>query len=276
MSLKYNFDNTLNLKINKLYCDYYIKKDGKIIFLPYLYDKYLCIINKFNLINIVTFPYLYDKDEDSIAKKLFILYILQQQNLKYIKINEPLDKNKNYKIYLFDESKINTVLELTFLVYIYEKDKKIYNYYFGTKLKALSTVFMINKLMYNKTDKKILILIFYTFYIDIIRHDIYNKYKKNLNDFKNYNDLYIFLKKEGYVDKYYNYYSSRMINNYNNYYKKIINHDELQDFKDNYKKKIKNLKDINLIKLIDNYVNNKFNKEYIKNKFIDLVEKYNI
>lgn len=276
MHLNYNFNNTLNLKINKLYCDYYIKKNGKIKFFPYMYDRYLCMINNIDPISVVMFPYLYDKDEDALAKKIFILYVMQQRNFKYIKINDSLNKNNNYQIYLFDESKKDIVLELLFLVYIYESDKKIDNYYFGTKLRALSTIFMISKLLYKKSDKEILILIFYTSYITIIKNDIYHKYKKELSDFKNYNDLYIFLKKNGYVDKYYNYYADKMIKNYNKFYKKIINHPELIDFKDNYKKKIKDFKKINLVKIIDKYVNNRFNKEYIKNKFIDLVEKYNI
>ena len=163
MHIKYDFNNTLNLKINKLYCDYYIKKNGKIKFFPYMYDRYLCMINNIDKVSIVTFPYLYDKDEDSIAKKIFILYVMQKKDFKYIKINNSLNKNKNYQIYLFNESNKDIVLELLFLVYIYEKDKEIDNYYFGTKLRALSTTFMINKLLYNKSDKEILVLLFYKY-----------------------------------------------------------------------------------------------------------------
>jgi hypothetical protein len=264
-----------NLKINKLYCDHYLKKNGKIIFIPKIYDRYLCMINNINLLDFVKFPYLYDKNEDKILKKLFILYILQKKNFKYIKIDNSINKDKNYILYLFDESKTNIVLEILFLDNII-KNNKIYNYYYGTMLKSLCTGFMLNKLMYDKSDKKTLIILFYTLYINLIQNEIYDKYNKKLNDFKNYSDLYIFLKKYGYVTKYYDDYGIKMIQNYNKFYKKIVNHPKLKKFKDEYSKEIKNFKDINLIKIIDKYVNNDFNKEYIKNKFIELTEKYNI
>jgi len=78
------------------------------------------------------------------------------------------------------------------------------------------------------------------------------------------------------VEKYYNYYAKKMINNYNKYYKKLLDNDEIDIYKKTMIKNIKNFKDINLMKLIDKYINNNFNKEYIKNKFIEIKEKYNI
>jgi hypothetical protein len=78
------------------------------------------------------------------------------------------------------------------------------------------------------------------------------------------------------VEKYYNYYAKKMINNYNKFYKKMKENDEIDIYKKTMIKDIKNFKDINLMKLIDKYINNNFNKEYIKNKFIEIKEKYNI
>ena len=67
-----------------------------------------------------------------------------------------------------------------------------------------------------------------------------------------------------------------MINNYNKYYEKLLDNNEIEIFKKKNIKNIKNFKDINLMKIIDKYINNNFNKEYIKNKFIEIKEKYNI
>jgi hypothetical protein len=275
MNIRYKFKDILNLNINKLQCKYYLSKNGKIKFLPKIYDSYLCMIDNINLISIITFPYLYDKDEDSIIKKLVILYIIQKKEFKYIKINKFITSSNNYEIYLFDESKKDVVLEIMFFSFI-TKTKEMDNYYYGTRVNSLSTSFMIHKLLYNMTNKDLLIFVFFSSYIQMIRNNIYYKYNKELNDFRNYNYLYIFLKKNGYVDKYYNFYAVRMIKNFNKFYKKIINHPEIKEFKNQNKQKIKDFKKINLIKLIDKYVNNKFNKENIKNKFIQLIEKYNI
>ena len=50
----------------------------------------------------------------------------------------------------------------------------------------------------------------------------------------------------------------------------------LGDFKKAITKKIKSFKNMNILKLIDKDVHPNFNKEYIKNKFIEIIEKYNI
>jgi hypothetical protein len=282
--LKDNLKSIDILKFNKSYCNYHIKKNGKIKFIPNNNYIYLCILNKTKYFENVIFPYLYGNNENDIVKKLFILYILQKKNPKYIEINKINDKN--YKLYLFDISNIHIGLEILFLKYQFNleyitKKKKISEYkyikfFYGTKIRILSTYFMIYKLTENTSDKKILIQLFYIYYIKLIIKDLYKKHKKILNDFKNYNELYIFLKDKGYVDKYYNYYGPKMINNFNKFYKKLIEHPLIEKFKKKNLHKIKNLNDIDLIKLIDNHVDNKYNKEYIKNKFNKLKEKYNI
>ena len=67
-----------------------------------------------------------------------------------------------------------------------------------------------------------------------------------------------------------------MINKYNIFYKKIINDKRINQYKIKKMKEIINFKDVDLIKIIDININNKFNKKYIKNKFIELTKKYNI
>jgi len=267
----------LDLKIKKSECSYFIKKNGKIKFINTINKQYLCMINNLNVLSIRSmFPYLYDKNEDLIIKKLLILYILQKKDFKYFKIIHSTNKNKNYEIIIFNPSSINNVSELMFHHYMIETSEKNKNFYYGTIIKKLSTLFMLNKLSNNYNNKDILILIFYEHYIYLIESEMYKKYKKNLSDFKNYMDIYIFLKSKGYVEKYYNNYAKKMIKNYDIYYKKIKENDELEIFKKTVIKEIKNFKNINLIKLIDKYINNSFNKDYIKNKFTEIKEKYNI
>ena len=125
-------------------------------------------------------------------------------------------------------------------------------------------------------DKRIFIFLFYKIYIHSISTELYIKYGVHLLDFSNYNKLYIFLKKEGYVDKYYNKIVPKIIKNYNKVYKKFADDVRLGDFKKAITKKIKSFKNMNILKLIDKDVHPNFNKEYIKNKFIEIIEKYNI
>jgi hypothetical protein len=265
--------NNIEKNFDKIHCEYFIKKNGKIIYIPNIYKIYLCLIKNIKSIDLVKFPYLYGINENDILKKLKILYILQKKDYKYIKTDDKLDKGKNYNIFIFEENKKNIMLETFFLSYITNNSDEIYHKFYGTILRELTTRFMINKLIYNKTtDKKILIMCFYSSYIKLIKEEIYKKYKKQYTDFKNYSELYIFLKKHGYVDKYYNYYAYKMIKNYNKVYKEILKNPELEIFKAQYDKKIKNFNKINLIKIIDKYVNNNFNKEHIKNKFIEFTK----
>jgi hypothetical protein len=273
--IKNKLKKNLDINFNRERCDYYIKKNGKIKFIPNLYNNYICMLNNINLIDFVNFPYLYEKNEKLILKRLLLLHLIQKKNFKYIKF-DIYDKKKNFQIYLFNESKKENILEIMFFTNITNKYDDIYNYYYGTKLKSLITSFMLTKLSYKKTDNQILISIFYNMYIKIIWKGIYNKYKKNREDFKNYEELYKFLKEKGYVDKYYNYYADKMINNYDKFYKKLLNHPEINEFKNNTEKKIKNFNEIDLLKIIDKYVNDKFNKEYIKNTYTKLINNIDI
>ena len=138
---------------------------------------------------------------------------------------------------------------------------------------------MINKTLYlNKSDKKILIYIFYGDYIkdEEFQNDLFKNHGKKLGDFANTNKLYLFLKKHGYVDNFYNVIAPKIIKNYSKFMNKILTHPGIDEFKKNTQKKIKKFSDINLLKLVDKYVNDRFNKIYIKNKFTEIIKKYNI
>ena len=74
--------------INDAYCKYNITQNGKILFLPYLYNDYLCIINNTKYYYINDFPLLNGLNENEIIKKLLILNYIKNNNFIYIKIKE--------------------------------------------------------------------------------------------------------------------------------------------------------------------------------------------
>lgn len=298
---KTNLNNIdkFNFLDNKLNCEGSFKKDGKFIFAPFYlylcYNQYLCMVNKIVYSQGFYFPYLYGKNEDEIVKNLLLFNYLKKFNLKYMIIDTEINKNSyqgtfdkyNYKndyyIYIFNDdikNAKNTSLNLLFLSEIIDEDKLMYDYYYKDLLSTLTTIFMISRNTIDKSisNRKILINMFYIYYIneEEFKKDLYDKYHKTRKDFPNYNELYIFLKKHGYVDKYYNVYASQIIKNYKIFYNKILNDPRLEKYKLKKEKKIKNFSDMNILKLIDNYVSDKFNKIYIKNKFIDLTKKYNV
>lgn len=269
-----------NLKINNFFCKYYLQKNGKMIFLPKNHYKYFCMINDIGIIDFIDFKYLENIDEEIILKKILILYVLGQKKFKYLKIKNNYKSSKkiknNYDYLLFHESKLNIVIKFLFHFYIINNDKNMYNFYNSTNIRKLSTQFMIYKLMFNKTNKTTLIKLFYTLYIKLIENEIYKKYNKKYSDFENYKKLYIFLKKKGYVDKFYNNYSNKIIKNYNKYYNKIADHYEFKNYEKKAKIFIKDLKDLNFTKIIDQYIDKNYNKIYIKNKFNKIIKNINI
>ena len=107
MHISKNISCKKDLKINKLYCKYNIKKDGSILFLSNPYDSYLCI-NDFFLENTL-FPNLYGQTENIIINKLLILYSIQKKNLKYIDDiyykNRYIKKNKT-SLYIDNDSRL--------------------------------------------------------------------------------------------------------------------------------------------------------------------------
>ena len=260
----------LNFYLNKTYCNFYLKKNGKMKYLPlYNYNKYLCITKKIQGAILIHFPDLYSKNEDEILKKILILDYCKKFNLKYF-------RTTNNKMYLFNDDikgMKDITINILFLQYITNINSNAYNFFYKNIEKLLITSFMINRLHANLiSDQNILINIFYEIYIFEIESEIIEKFNKSIKDFANYHQLYSFLKEKGYVKKYYNEYAHNMIHNYNKFYKKLLSYKELSKFKLENEKDIKDFKNIDLIQIIDKYVNNRFNKTYIKNKFIEITK----
>jgi hypothetical protein len=270
-------ENIIDFKIKKSRCSYFLKKNGKVIYYPFeVYDDFLCVLNNFKKISVVQFPLLIGRDEDQIIKKLLILQYAKKQDFKYVKTNNKSSELDNYLVYIFNQKNIDLYY---FFLYFQKitKEKKIYDYYYGTILKKLTTIFMFLKITTKSpNNNKLLIEIFYYDYFRMLYKELYYKYNISLNDFPNYETIYLFLKNHGYVDKFYNVYSKIILKNYEKYYNNVINDPNFEKFKIKKLKNIKNFNDLNVLELVDKYVNQKFNKNYIKNKFIEIVEKYNI
>jgi len=277
-----NLLNYLDISYNKKYCDREFKKNGVFKYLPFLknnnfyFNRFLCIINKIILSDQILFPYLYDVDEDHIVNKMLILaYIKKKFNLKYFNLNKGL-----IEIYNGDDKYIEEkVLNYYFVKYAIENDINFFKSITNTMIKRLSLTFLYEKLTKSNKIKNssIFFSIFYKKYIKEIEEKIYKKYNLKISkDFANYNDLYIFLKDKGYVDKFYNNYTKKIIKTYKKTYKKILNHPLFNEYIKKQKEEIKLFSDINILKMIDSDIDPKFNKKYIKNKFIKLSKKYNI
>jgi hypothetical protein len=67
-----------------------------------------------------------------------------------------------------------------------------------------------------------------------------------------------------------------MIKGYLTMYNKFSKSKQFKAFKDKKLKKVKLFNDIDLLNIVEKNVNKKFNKEFIKNKFIELTKKYNV
>jgi hypothetical protein len=275
-----NLLKNLNISFDKKYCSREFKSDGKFKYLPlfknnnFFYNRYYCIINKIKYSQIIPIPLLYAHNEEEIINQMLMLqYIIKKFNLIYFQLN-----NDNIVVINNDKKILNKVLTYYFIKYAYNNDKKFIQSITNTLIKKLSITFLYEKLTSSNKIKNetIFITIFFTKYIFEIKDEIYKKYKIKINeDFPNYNELYIFLKNKGYVTKYYNNYTKKILKTYKKIYKKIINHPDFNNYFNEQKKELKQFSSINIF---DNYnnINSKFNKKYIKNKFIKLSKKYNI
>jgi hypothetical protein len=264
----------INYPFNSSFCKYFLKKDGSIIYYPNnRFNNFYCLIQKYKHTLKINFPNLYGKDNDEIVLQLLIYKYLQKKNIKYIK----LDKNF---ILLFDGDIKNiedTILNLFYIDKHLNKnisinDSIIFDFIFHRLL-------LPNKI----TNNNIMINIFYEiFNTDNIKR--IKKFKKifniNLLEIPNYHELYLVLKKIGFVKKFYKDIVPNIIKNYKKVYNKLLinanKNNKLSKFKTKYLKKIKNFNDIDIIKLVDNNIIKEYNKIYIKNKFIELSKKYKI
>ena len=124
----------------------------------------------------------------------------------------------------------------------------------------------------------ILYIIYYNlkkYYIKFIKSEIYLLYQKKYTDFANFRELYMFLKKKGYVNTFYN----NIVPIIKKNYKKVLNNIDfsgIKEFKKKIIKKIKPYSKININKIINEYYPNKTQNKIIKDKLKELTKKLNV
>lgn len=124
--------------------------------------------------------------------KRIILMLLKLEKLKY--------NITYYKgIYIYKKKNINLLSNYIYLKrFIYDSESK-------DVVKKMSEVFKMSKLRFpDINDKAIYTQLFFSYYVQSLIDEIEMKYGIDLTlDFSNFNELYLFLKKKGYVTKYY-------------------------------------------------------------------------
>ena len=212
------------MDINK--CNkYYLKKNGTFRFYPnsmYNFILLSCLINDdllyvdyYNKIDIL------GQNKKELKEKENILKVIKKLKCLTYKIKY---KHRTF-YYIFKEENIDKVLFIAYLSKIEKTSIK-------TIEKLLLTDFLIFRLCYkNYTNTDIFTLLFFRTYIAILRPILKEKFNKVLSDFSNYNDLYNYLKKNGYVDLYYNKYKPYILSNYKKYYKTVVNKPDFDKFK---------------------------------------------
>jgi hypothetical protein len=231
------------------YCNYYLKKNGKLNYSPfYKFSVLWCLLNDKIYFHTLNYNDIFSvKNNDKIIKILLILLYLKNKKFKYIQYNKD-------NITLLKSNNINKLLFCNYLSKLYENDNNI-NYLFAIYRTMLSK---------DIKNKNILVRIFYQNFINSSK---LKDLKIDLSKIANYHELYLVLKKKKIVDYYYKKIAQEMII----FYKKIyffINNIE--------NKKYNNFKDIDVFKLVNKYIKNKSDNKYIKDNLIKLSKKYHI
>lgn len=133
----------------------------------------------------------YFHGEFNYSRKI-ILILLKLEKLKY--------KITFYKgIYIYRSSNIDKLSK-----YVYLK-RFIYDPRSDDVIKKIAEVYKMSKIRYPKiNDKSLFIQLFFSYYVQSLINEVEIKYGMDLTlDFNNFNELYEFLKKKGYVKKYY-------------------------------------------------------------------------
>lgn len=258
-------------------CDYDLKKDGSMKNRTILndYKKILCIIKDNILFEDITIPLdkIYGRNENEILYNLLIFKYAQKKDLKYLKYKKV--------IYIFYEKNMsNLFLQLYWYNSLY--NNKEFAYFYGYKKinlkKLLSSVYFDYKLRYiNQYDNQIFIRIFYDTYVGFMLKNL----KKSFNDFPNYHELYLYLKKKNLVKKYYTYYVPIMKHSFNKFYKRILKDPlNFELYKRDESKKIKSFCDIDINKIIKNLdkhrIKQTINKQIINKQTSEKIPKKKI
>ena len=124
--------------------------------------------------------------------KKIILILIKLEKLKY---NITFYKG----IYIYKKKNLKNLSK-----YIYIK-RFLYDPKSSDVIRKISIVYRMSKIKFPKiNDKSLFIQLFFSYYVQSLIHEVELKFGIDLTlDFNNFHELYLFLKKKGYVNKYY-------------------------------------------------------------------------
>lgn len=268
-------------------CKYYIEKDGHMRRFSkdvgFYYMEFLCMLKHKCKFDMFIFPYLYG-DETIVLKKLLILHKMQEEGIHYILLRKK-DKESNfpdYKLYLLWPEYIRDLCVFRFLSeFKYENDpafiQKFLYKYSSNQEDYIYRVLTVNGIfikLYKKTSSDdILTILFYSQYIKLIQSELVEKYGVHMNDFENYHELFVFLKKKGYVTHFYKKMGPKILKKINESIQLTQNHPLFNSYVKQYQRKMKPLLHMKISKLLDQFLPKMMNKEKIYKTFLSYIRK---
>jgi hypothetical protein len=263
---------------------YQLNKNGKINFYQHKYNQEIGIkgvISKYYNFDYIVFPpNLIKKNNKSknileYNLDLFLLYsyFIKNKNLYYV--------NSGNNKYIFLKNNKDYIIKYLYIknnIHLHKKIFKSFEYDMYNTIIDLIFEYIFLLLLHNKKytkDSEIYIKLFYQYYLNNIKSEIFLLYNKKYSDFANYRELYDFLKKKGYVDTFY----KKLVPIIKKNYKKVLNNIDfsgIKEFKKEFIKEMKPFSKININKIIDEYYTNKKKNKIIKDKLKELMKKINV
>lgn len=286
-------DKMTDTQIKKLFtlqsndCKYFIQKNGKLLKksknIGKFYFDILCIINHHSRFDKMDFfPYLYG-DENLILDKLLILHKAQEEDLYYMKLPKTNMKSKypDENIMILRKEYVEDLCVWNFLSFMKNEDVDFYRQFYPSEYSeenlikyfaAVGIDIYLHSIHITKSD--FLNRLFYYLYIHYIEPELIQKYGKSLRDFYNYHELYLFLKKHGYVKLFFSIYGPKIWKQVPIFIQMIKNHPKFHSYVNKIKQKhILPLKKLSIQSLIQKYVPSMINKEELWTRYTNLIER---
>ncbi len=259
-------------------------KTGFITNLPKYQYPYLKVLKKINNFSIIT-EYknlLTARDKSELIYNLLLINLCKEKNVMMYPIDKSI-KPINKSIKPTNKPKKLIKKNLIFLPESFEKcldifvldqitdNKKIFKYFYGTKLDYLSVFYFAEKKM-NNSLSNICLYIFYTYYIEFFKEDIEKKYGINYKKIYSYHNFYEVSKNTNLMEDYYKNIVP-VLEKKSSEFEKKIKKMTTPELVNKIKSKIIPMVGIKDVKsLIDN-LNPAWNKKDIEKKYCDYIEK---
>lgn len=273
------------LKLSNDDCKYYLKKNGDVRKfkknIGTRYQKLLCILNNQTQFDLVNFPYLYG-NEERVLKKLIIIHELQKhKNIKYLMIQNKKNSDfPDYSMMIIRDKYLKEYCIANFLhEYARKYDKEFYNMFFGDTeseeglVRTITANSLQIKLLFNQiSNQEFLTRAFYALYVKYyLNKELIQKYGKDLKDFHNYHELYLFLQKKGYVKKFYQEYGPQILRLIPRFISFIENHPDFDKYMNQTQRKLKDFSKLSIPKLLNQFLPKMMDKDKIYLDYLKLV-----